>query len=248
MKTIDLIFKEDPDYIQPEDYLRAAGESLFLMLVIGAITSMIFVPEVFKSNPILERMGYNNFCVGFDMAPATYFAFPFGILYVYFSMQFSIYDRLRTLIVEDRLAQWKKKFSIITNNIYIVSIIGLPLLLLVNPMISIWAHSLLFLQIVVVRALVVLANYFEHPHPSSKYTIYVYSYTLFSLIGFSFAIANYIHFDNATANGISGVDPLIPVGLAMGVDYFWFFLMFLQSIIAEPGEKIYVKYNNLKGI
>ena len=66
----------------------------------------------------------------------------------------------------------------------------------------------------------------------------------------SFAIANYIHFDNATANGISGVDPLIPVGLAMGVDYFWFFLMFLQSIIAEPGEKIYeeiypiIKKNN----
>lgn len=242
MKTIDLILKDDPEYIQPEDYLRAAGESLFLMLVIGAITSMIFVPEVFKSNPILERMGYNNFCVGFDMAPATYFAFPFGILFAYFSIQFCIYDRLRTVIVQDRLAQSKKMFSIITNNIYIVSIIGLPLLMLVNPMVSIWAHSLLFLQIILLRALVVLANYLEHPKPSSKYTLYVYTYTLFSLLGFSFAIANYIHFDNAVANGASIVDPLIPISLAKFVDYSWFFLVFLNSIIAEPGEKIYVKY------
>jgi hypothetical protein len=245
MKTIDLILKDDPEYIQPEDYLRAAGESLFLMLVIGAITSMIFVPEVFKSNPILERMGYNNFCVGFDMAPATYFAFPFGILYVYFSMQFSIYDRLRTVIVGERLVPWKKNFSIITNNIYILSIIGLPLLLLVSPMVSIWAHSLLFLQIVVVRALVVLANFFEHPNPSKKYSVYVYIYILFSIAGFGFAVANYVNYDNLIANGANVVEPLIPINLARGVDYFWFFLMFLQSIIAEPGEKIYIKYNKV---
>ena len=242
MKTIDLIFKEEPEYIQPEDYLRAAGESLFLMLVIGAIISLIFIPEVYISNPILERMGYNNFCVGFDMAPATYFALPFGILAVYFSMQFNIYDRLRTKLVEHRIPNWKRNFSIVTNNIYLVSITSLPIMLLVSPMVSVWIHTLLFLQIISFRALLVLANFFEHPNPNFKYKLYVYIYLIVSISLTSFAFINYINFDNSVANGLLDIKPVIPVYIAQSFDYLWFFLVIMGTFLVESGEKIYVKY------
>ncbi len=243
MKLFKVLFNENQNEIIPEEYLRASGESLFLMLLVGALSSITFVPEVYLSNPILERMGYNNLCVGFDMAPSTYFSFPFGIITIYLVFQFNIYDRLRAKLSNRVVSNWKTNFAIFTNNTYIISASLFPLILLINPMVDIWVHSLLFLQMVFFRALVVLGNYFEHPSPNTRYTIYVYIYMLVSTILPIMAVVNYINYDNQIALGAISVSPVIPAGIGQSIDLTWFLLIFLGNLIVQPGEKINVKYS-----
>ena len=116
-------------------------------------------------------------------------------------------------------------------------------MLLINPMVDIWIHTLLFLQMIFFRALVVLGNYFEHPNPNLIYSIYVYIYMLVSTILPIIAVVNYINFDNQIAQGAISVTPLIPAGIGQSIDLTWFLLIFLGNLIVQPGEKINVKYS-----
>lgn len=245
MKTYKLLFNDDISYIQPEDYLRAAGECLFLMLLIGAIITQVYTPEIFVENPLKTRMGYNNFCVGIDMPPASYIIFPLGVLAVYFSIQYNIYDSLRTIIVKERLSKFQKYFSIVSNYLFVFSVSGFLLILLITPFDNVWVHTILFFQLIFFRTFVILANYYEHPNVNLSYKIYVILYTIISIVGVSIAIANYIHYDNCIEAGGINCGPLVPWFITMTLDYTWFLLLFLQSIIPLKGEKLNIKYSEL---
>jgi hypothetical protein len=55
--------------------MKAAGDSLFLVLAISWILTMIFIPSAAADNPLKARgLGYNILCVGWDFAPANYVA------------------------------------------------------------------------------------------------------------------------------------------------------------------------------
>jgi hypothetical protein len=46
----------------------------------------LFNPDVVDHNPIKDRVGYNNACVGWDTAPASYFATYVLVLAAYHSV------------------------------------------------------------------------------------------------------------------------------------------------------------------
>ena len=60
----------------PERYLEAAGECFILMIGVSWALTMAFNPDVTRDNKLLDRVGYNNMCVGFDSPPARYVAMP----------------------------------------------------------------------------------------------------------------------------------------------------------------------------
>ena len=63
----------DSRVINPTVYYKASGNILGITLVVCWLISMAYNPSVFEDNPLLDRLGYNDFCVGWDTAPARYF-------------------------------------------------------------------------------------------------------------------------------------------------------------------------------
>lgn len=51
------------DVMDPNIYLKAAGELLAFALVIGWIMTYIYRPEIISDNELKKRLGYNNVCV-----------------------------------------------------------------------------------------------------------------------------------------------------------------------------------------
>lgn len=97
------------DVIDPNIYLKAATEFTFLALGIGWIVTAIFIPEQIKSNPIKDRLGYNNACVGWDMPPASYVSIFFVGSSVHFGLRCSSISILKyDLLLEERLISHKK--------------------------------------------------------------------------------------------------------------------------------------------
>jgi|TARA_B110000914_G_C15496668_1_gene463630 hypothetical protein len=237
-----LLFNEDNNRIVPEHYLIAVTEASFFMLVIGGIFTVIFTPEVFSSNPILDRLGYNNFCIGIDFPPANYFAFPMAMLVVYFAIQYSIYDRLRTNIVKERLSNFQAKYSIYTNNLMIIGFTSVTFFTIINPMQSVWLHTIFFINVIVLRALVLHANFLEHPNPILSYKIYTYLNSFVSFFLPLFYVINYINYDQNIAMGIFDVKPLIPARIVQSLDYLWFILLGFCGIFVQEAEHIKVKY------
>jgi hypothetical protein len=95
------------DVLDPNIYLKAAGETLGLALAIGWIFSLIFIPDVIKSNLLKDRLGYNNVCVGWDLPPASYFAMVPVAMTVYLGLRFVFvsimkYDLIERNCIEDR--------------------------------------------------------------------------------------------------------------------------------------------------
>ena len=237
-----LLFNENKDRIVPEHYLVAVTEASFFMLVIGGIFTAVFTPEVFSSNAILDRLGYNNFCIGFDFPPANYIAFPMAMLVVYFAIQFSIYDRLRTNIVKERLSNFQAKYSIYTNNLMIIGFTSITFVMIINPMQSVWLHTIFFINVIVMRALVLHANFLEHPNPVYSYKIYTYLNSLVSFFLPICYVVNYINYDKKIAMGIFDFEPLIPTIIVQSLDYLWFVLLGGCGIFVQEAEHIRVKY------
>ena len=56
------VLMKDPmlDTIPPVIFLKAAGDGLFITLLVSWIFTLIFHPEVIADNPLKERLGFNN--------------------------------------------------------------------------------------------------------------------------------------------------------------------------------------------
>ena len=60
------------------DYLKAMGEALAILFVVVWTVTYISRPKyhgefIVDVNPLRDRIGFNNLCVGFDTTPAAYF-------------------------------------------------------------------------------------------------------------------------------------------------------------------------------
>ena len=50
----------DSTHVQPDDYLAATSELIFLSLAVAWIITWFTNPQVIASNPLKDRIGYNN--------------------------------------------------------------------------------------------------------------------------------------------------------------------------------------------
>jgi len=93
--------------VVPEDYYSASGEILVVTGLVSFFISMIWNKEVFESNSLKDRLGYNNVCVTWDEPPALYIAPIIFAPAIYFSVRYAVLDYIRAA-VDPNLAQWKK--------------------------------------------------------------------------------------------------------------------------------------------
>ena len=150
------------DIMDPNIYLKAAGETLAFAFAIGWIFSpLIFLSDVIKSNPAKDRLGYNNLCIGWDMPPASYFAMPFVAVTVYLTLRFAIVSIIKyDLMLENGLlSERKHELSVLASKLFGIAYCGLPVILVCTPKQHVWWHTGLFLGIICTRLAAVLVAF-----------------------------------------------------------------------------------------
>jgi len=225
-------------YIYPENYLKAAGELLFLLFIVCWVLTYMFRPDMFDENPMIDRIGYNNLCIGFDAPPATYAGLIMFFPCIYLMMRYCVTDMARTAMVRDRLTTTQVWFSYCTDMVMIVSICAFGLVFVISPMDNIWVHTICFHQYIICRFLCVLANMAEHPNPPKESWYFVYVYGIVSVCTVATCEICYIAYDNADKTINPKPDPFIPWWITCFFDQAWFLCLAATSRFLPNAEEI----------
>ncbi len=167
-----LLFGPVAPLMNPEDYMKAAGEALALLFAVVWIVTFAAGPTyhgdvVWVANPLKDRIGYNNLCVGFDTRPAVYFAQVLWVPVAYLGLRFAWADIVRSAILRQQGLITARQNA--TSNslavVYVASMGCFGLVFIVSPLEGadeVWYHSVPFIQFILVRWIVVVANFVKY--------------------------------------------------------------------------------------
>jgi hypothetical protein len=176
---------EGEQLLEPAMYIKAAGEVLFLALIVGYALTLRHSPEILESNELKEMFGYNNPCVFIDKPPGAYVAVPMFSVCTYFSIRYAVTDSRRAAI-SPKIASWKKTLSIVANWQYALTMIISSLLFVETPDRNIKTHTSIFMCIMISRLLAVMMNFVEGFHYVTKAQwVYLFVYTCVTLTSFT---------------------------------------------------------------
>eukprot|EP00980_Cylindrotheca_fusiformis_P017094 scaffold5247_cov130-Cylindrotheca_fusiformis.AAC.13 len=163
---VHLLTHMEWDVVNPSCFLKASGECLFLILSISWIITAIHNPETIQHNPLKDRLGYNNFCVGWDVTPARYVA---GFLWIpcsYLGLRFVYSDLVRFQLGMESSPKstFHVCFKYTSLFAYALALCGIILILMIPPTDEdVWTHSSFFLFFIVTRFFVVASIYRDFP-------------------------------------------------------------------------------------
>ena len=228
--------------IIPELYLKASGEILFIEIVLGAFLTSVTDPAFIENNPVRDLLGYNNFCVYFDQAPGLQVAAVLHTLTIYCLLEYNRLDSLRTVL--SYATKRRQRFAYFANASYALSSMIAILIFVISPLRdSVIAHSLIFLQIIPFRFLMVLANFYEAGGTTvgvpKKSWIFLVCYGFFSLFVLIGAFVDIIALGNLPA---AGSTPAFPPVLLQCFDYCWFVCLPLTGCFLPPSYDIRETY------
>lgn len=210
----------DADVVDPVIFLKAAGEVLFIALGLSWILTAIFRPETIRSNPLKDRLGYNNLCVGWDMPPASYIAAALVTLSAYLTLRFNFLSLIRNklLLENNKISQKQSDFAKFSTYWYACAICCVPLIFLISPYDNVWAHGGLWHFFIIGRLLAVCSQYVLFPEEfETMDKVFLAFYSLVSGLIFAMTVFNF------TFYSLRGEMTLIyPVPVEVFVDYTWF--------------------------
>lgn len=234
-QTHDRLF----EYKDPNTYLQASGEVIATTLVICWILSFIFNPDVFQHNPLKERLGYNDLCVGWDTMPANIIGVAGTTIGCYLSLRFVSLNHTRTELLQDSISDRTKRYVQFTSKIFGFSAALMPIIFVIKPTDSVYGHSLPFMLFIASSAAVLLGRFLVFQHELSQIkAVYI---TLYCIVSFLFPIiliAEYVYF---SANGRKSP---WPGTITMIVDYSWFALMTVMPFML-PKDIVLIRKHEL---
>ena len=214
-----LIINPRIDFIPPTLYLKAAGEGLFLTLLLSWLLTWIFQPHIIEKNPLKDRLGYNNVCIGWDVPPANYVASVLWIPVAYLALRFCFMVSVRF-----SLDPGSSRFMHYANVSFAVAVCLFTLCLVIPPTTSVWGHTLPFCSYIVARFLVVYALALkEWDTMSLGDHCFIYYY------GFVSVVLPIIYLSEFTYYAMAGVKSPWPWILTFVLDYSWFACLALTS-------------------
>lgn len=210
----------------PNTYLQAATEVIALTLALSWILTFIFNPNVIASNPLLDRLGYNNVCVGWDTFPANIVGVVGTSIGVHLGLRFVHLNESRTKLLGDKLSERSKTYGLISSKAFALALVMMPIIFAVPPTISVYAHSLPFLFFIVASAAVLLGRFimFQDELSQTK-AIYICIFSLCSFIYPVVLLCEYRYYD------VYGEKSPWPGILTMTIDYSWFALLSLMPVM-----------------
>jgi len=210
--------------LNPEDYAAAGGELLVIAMVLSWVLTYIYDPDIIKDNQLKRRVGYNNLCVGWDMAPAKYVAAPIFVGIVFFESRFMQLSYQRAAIDpssnrnEDRIVMIVNFFSTLS---WMVCI----LIFVCDPVENATLHTFSFVQLVVFGYFAYVANFVTTDvkyHPRGSHA-FIGIFGLFSLMFGLCAVVQFLMYSEE-----SGPGPIPWWVTAIG-DYGWFVCLGVQG-------------------
>lgn len=129
-----------------ERFSAASTELFGVILVLAAIVTVVFRPDVYGDNPLKDVYGYNNICVSMDVPPARYIASVMWPLVVYFQIECTRLTVTRilhglkneTLVAPSR---WLPYAMIGIHLNSVLAVAGFGLIFVISPMHSLRGHS-----------------------------------------------------------------------------------------------------------
>lgn len=213
------------------------------MGIMAAVTwtiTFFFNHKMLEENPLRDRVGYNNMCVGWDAPPALYVAVPFASVYVYLGLRFAWTDIIRTALVEGRLGHRRIVFSVTSDIVYGLCVACFPLILVLKPQAHPIAHLSVFLVIIGGRNLVLFSNWLENISNTTWLNwAYLASFAAASLLGTVLSLVSFVVYDQRVLAGNPKPAPLLPPAIMMFVDCVWFILLFSASSFFPRSETIH---------
>lgn len=121
---------------------------------------MRFNSHILGDNPIVDRFGYNNLCVGWDEPPALYVAPVFLVAIAYLAVRYAYLDQLRSNI-DARSSKAQKRVQMFGNIYFAASFVCLPLIFVITPHVNVEMHTGLFLNLILALMLMQWGNTYE---------------------------------------------------------------------------------------
>jgi len=184
-------------------------------------------------------MGYNNLCVGMDVAPASFVALPFLSLCSYLSLRFVFLDTQRVELEKERLTQSQYLLTWRSNMLYGLVQLFLPGIPLISPEKNVEAHTAIFFCVIISRALVVLANFYEARDVTRSQEVFMLYYVVVSLLLPALIAVDLYQYDST---GTVPQEPAVPVMLLMPLDMSWFICLALTTHFLPHAPPIIVTY------
>ena len=220
----------------PERYLEAAGECFILMIAVSWAVTWTFNPDIITSNPLKDRVGYNNMCVGFDSPPARYVAMPFQVLQAFLAVRYVSLDSARAVLEKaaGRITDGQYWFTRGANLCYGAFMTCFPVLLVVTPDVSVNAHTYLFFAMLIFSFSVVAANFCEAEMVAASSKIW---FGLFGAFTAALPVLGAIDFWTYREGQEA---PLVPWQLVWMLDWGWFMLLGLTVVFLPDAPALKV--------
>jgi hypothetical protein len=220
-----------PGVVKPVEHLKASGELVAFALLGSWAITLLFNPAVVDHNPLKDRVGYNNACVGWDTAPASYFATYVLVLAAYHGVRYSWTDSQRADVQLEAREISRRQYER-TNNanaIFGAVSLALPLLSVITPDVHLWAHVSIFMGFIIARWFCMWANWQEATAVSDASWIFLYASGFTSLAFVLMAVGSFVHYDMALANGDPKPKPMVSPLFLQVFDVLWFLTLPLSS-------------------
>ncbi|CAE7723671.1 unnamed protein product [Symbiodinium necroappetens] len=214
--------------LNPEDYAAAGGELLVIAMVLSWVLTRLGYKEsrmlavdhdIIKDNQLKRRVGYNNLCVGWDMAPAKYFAGPIFVGIVFFESRFMQLSYQRAAIDPS------SNRNEITNFFSTLSWMVCILIFVCSPVENATLHTFSFVQLVVFGYFAYAANFVTTDvkyHPRGSH-VFIGIFGFFSLMFGTCAVVQFLMYSEETGPGP------IPWWVTATGDYGWFVCLGVQG-------------------
>lgn len=216
-------------------YLKAGGEIFGLLVASSWVLTFIYNPSVIEKNPLKDRVGYNNVCVGFDTAPAKYVALFLWPLTTYFNLRFAWLEVVTECSLGDQHSSRTGKIcTAVASALFAISVLFQPFMLVVAPVDkdSSWLHTGLFVQYILIRVVAVATQFFRNKYDAdtSDYDsittaqwTWFYAFVVASLGLPTLCLADFTYADYYRPEG--DMEPLIPWYILNSCDLLWFFCL-----------------------
>eukprot|EP00928_Gymnodinium_smaydae_P047605 TRINITY_DN3178_c0_g1_i1.p1 TRINITY_DN3178_c0_g1~~TRINITY_DN3178_c0_g1_i1.p1 ORF type:complete len:774 (-),score=49.24 TRINITY_DN3178_c0_g1_i1:97-2418(-) len=213
-------------------YLHAVDEYLGIMTGAAWLISYLFNPGLLESNPLRDRLGYNNICVAWDAPPAQYIICVVAGLFAYLGLRYAWMSIIRTCASWKGLAPSVRFLSLTGDLVYAFGFCCFLMIFPLTPFISAFQHTLIFFTFITCRALFVLSRFvLDRATATTRGWIFCAIYTAVSIGGVINVFIGFTRYDVAFASGHKHLHPMLPLGtrITAFMDYLWIFMSVFTS-------------------
>ncbi|CAE8706915.1 unnamed protein product [Polarella glacialis] len=207
-------------------------------MLLSWLLTYLFDSKSIEMNPLQQRVGYNNLCVGWDTAPAKCVAAPIYVIIICLNARFMQLDYWRAAL-NPKITAFQQRAVLVCNVCSTVSWTVSILIFVMDPKESPEGHTAAFLQLVVFGYIAYAANFLE---ADSDYHVrgsqaFLAIFGVVSALFGSCAVVQFVTYEPET--GSRGPIPWYVTAVG---DYLWFGCLGAQGYFRPRAPSITLSF------